>query len=255
MGWASDCETLRNFVISREGKNIYTQSERREEVENGYSDCSSLMWKAYEKIGVYIGTYTGEQIENSSLLDVKTEFVRGIPDESYMIDGDLLFFSSPSSDYPQNVSHVEMYMGKGEISGHGFGTGPTRKILKEYCSRRYIAGKPIICVRRAKKIWYPYYVENCYTDILNRGATDEEVSFWVSELNNGSSFTSVREGFIYSSENKNRISNYYEKYLSRTPSEEEILFWCDWEFNTMSYDVETMIKNSPEALRKADSNA
>ena len=33
---------VRDFVFSREGKNQYTQSDKRTQVDEGFSDCSSL---------------------------------------------------------------------------------------------------------------------------------------------------------------------------------------------------------------------
>ena len=50
-------------VISREGKNQYTQGSKRDQVASGWSDCSSLMrWAHEEALGVYIGGNTEAQI-------------------------------------------------------------------------------------------------------------------------------------------------------------------------------------------------
>ena len=136
---------VRDYVFSREGKNSYTQSERRTKVDNGYSDCSSLQQRAYKEIGIEIGSYTGAQI-------AKGEFVQlggHLPDESIMEIGDLLFFATDyDNGRPYNVGHVEMYVGNGQISGHGSGIGPTRKDMITYCKQRNASGKKFIGVKR-----------------------------------------------------------------------------------------------------------
>lgn len=137
--------TVVSKVKSREGKNQYTQSDKRTRVDAGYSDCSSLCWWAYKQIGKAIGTYTGAQIENG------TWVTRGgsYPDEGKLRPGDLLFFATNyNNGRPYRVGHVEMYVGGGQISGHGSGIGPTRKNMKEYCRQRNNAGKPYIGVKR-----------------------------------------------------------------------------------------------------------
>ena len=53
---------VRDYVFFREGKNQYTQSSKRTQVDNGFSDCSSLQQRAYHEIGTEIGSYTGAQI-------------------------------------------------------------------------------------------------------------------------------------------------------------------------------------------------
>lgn len=137
--------TVVNFVKSREGKNQYTQDERRTQVSSGFSDCSSLVWAAYVKVNMSIGDYTGAQIENGSWVTKGGSY----PDESVLLPGDLLFFSSSSnSGYPYNVGHVEMYVGSGQISGHGSGIGPTRKNMITYCGQRNANGAPYIGTKR-----------------------------------------------------------------------------------------------------------
>ena len=142
---------LVDLVTSRLHKNSYTQSDKRYEVDNGYSDCSSLMWWAYDKIGISIGDYTGEQIISTNLYDVKVSVINGVPDEEKMLKGDLLFFRSNSSTYPQKVGHVEMYVGNNMLCGHGSGVGPTLKNIESYCYNRAQLDKGLICVRRAVK--------------------------------------------------------------------------------------------------------
>ena len=134
------------FVLSREGKNEYTQEEEnRYRVDSGFSDCSSLVQWAYRKIGIEIGEDTGEQIKNGVWI------LRGMecPIERWMQLGDLLFFAT---DYDngriERVGHVEMYVGEGQISGHGEGCGPLRKNMLEYCKKRNADGKKFIGVKR-----------------------------------------------------------------------------------------------------------
>lgn len=136
---------VRDYIFSREGKNSYTQSTKRTQVDNGYSDCSSLQQRAYKEVGIEIGSYTGAQI-------VKGEWVQQggtLPDESKMQIGDELFFATNyDNGRPYRVGHIEMYVGNGQISGHGSGIGPTRKNMLDYCKQRNAAGKPFIGVKR-----------------------------------------------------------------------------------------------------------
>lgn len=132
-------------VKSREGKNQYTQSGNRTKVASGYSDCSSLQQWAYHQIGIEIGSYTGAQIGNGSWVTQGGSY----PDEKLLLAGDELFFASKSSNgRPYNVGHIEMYVGSGQISGHGSGIGPTRKNMISYCQQRNATGAKYIGVKR-----------------------------------------------------------------------------------------------------------
>lgn len=136
---------VRDYVLSREGKNKYTQSASRTKVDSGYSDCSSLQQRAYQKIGMEIGSYTGAQIVNGIWVQLGGQY----PDESKLLPGDELFFATNyNNGRPYNVGHIEMYVGNGQISGHGSGIGPTRKDMVAYCKQRNAAGKPFIGVKR-----------------------------------------------------------------------------------------------------------
>ena len=137
--------TVRDCVFSREGKNQYTQSGKRTQVANGFSDCSSLQQWAYENIGIDIGSYTGAQILKGKWVQLGGT----LPDESLLQIGDELFFATNyNNGRPYNVGHIEMYVGNGQLSGHGSGTGPTRKDMIAYCKQRNAAGKPFIGVKR-----------------------------------------------------------------------------------------------------------
>ena len=136
---------VRDYIFSREGKNQYTQSEKREFVDDGYSDCSSLQQSAYHEIGIEIGADTLAQIQKGEWVQLGNE----LPDESLLEIGDELFFTAGfDNGRPYHVGHVEMYVGNGEISGHGEGIGPVRKNMLEYCQRRNEIGKPFIGVKR-----------------------------------------------------------------------------------------------------------
>lgn len=136
---------VRDYVFSREGKNQYTQSGKRTQVDKGFSDCSSLQQRAYYEVGIEIGSYTGAQIEKGSWVQLGGT----LPDESRMKIGDELFFATNyDNGRPYCVGHIEMYVGNGQISGHGSGIGPTRKDMIAYCKQRNAAGKPFIGVKR-----------------------------------------------------------------------------------------------------------
>ena len=139
------CIKVRNYIFWREGKNEYTQSEKRDLVDEGYSDCSSLQQRAYQEVGIDIGTDTLAQIQNGKWVQLGGV----LPEESLMKIGDELFFSAGfNNGRPYRVGHVEMYVGNGEISGHGEGIGPVRKNMIEYCQKRNKSGKPFIGVKR-----------------------------------------------------------------------------------------------------------
>lgn len=126
-------------ATSREGKNQYTQSWKRELVFDGWSDCSSLMWKSYEKAyGLYIGSWTGEQV----CYGWQVGFYGGkdhltSEDLKHLEPGDLIFFGSG------DAKHVEMYVGNGRLFGHGSGTPSYKNALTYthsagvYQARRY----------------------------------------------------------------------------------------------------------------------
>lgn len=120
------------LIRSREGRNSYTQSYLREKVFDGYSDCSSLVWKCYERgLGIFVGTWTGEQIDKGTLVLKNTDASRkslSKKDLVKMQEGDLVFWGPSRYD----SRHVEYYMGNGELSGHGAGIGPVRKKATEY---------------------------------------------------------------------------------------------------------------------------
>lgn len=128
----ADIKDVTALIKSLEGKNIYTQSDLREQVFGGYSDCSSLVWKCFEKaLGIFIGTWTGEQLDHGSLVFENADPSKKeleIKDLAGMREGDLVFWGRSRQD----PRHVEYYMGNGQLSGHGNGIGPVRKDAVKY---------------------------------------------------------------------------------------------------------------------------
>lgn len=234
--WIDKANEVLSYVQSRVGKNKYTQSERRTEVDSGFSDCSSLVWWAYNKIGYNIGDYTGSQIVSDETIDIDAQISRGVPNITLMLPGDLIFFKRPGSPYSKQVGHVEMYVGDGvHCVGHGSGIGPTIKNLKTYCNTRYEDGKGVICVRRLKNIHYGVQIDGFYQNILNRTPSEVEADVWLQLANMGMPISEIRKGFVYSEENNRIISNMYEKYLKRHAKQEEIDFWKNQEVRENNY--------------------
>ncbi len=133
---------------SRLKKNSYTQGAKRtyffgypankpgETGQKGYSDCSSAVMQAIKAAcGLDIGANTAAQINNRAKGRVVHETNGCYPDESRLMPGDCLYFKGNSA-HPLDVGHVEMYTGPNECMGHGSGTGPTKKNLKDYCKSR-----------------------------------------------------------------------------------------------------------------------
>lgn len=133
------------LIKSIYGKNNYTRKGARENVfdtidkgaKMGAGDCSSTARKVIERAtGKNIGGFTGDQyggyakrggiIVNSGAID-----------ESKLAPGDLLYYKrhSPSSDRPDGVGHVEMYVGDGKRAGHGGGVGPKESPLSSDSAR------------------------------------------------------------------------------------------------------------------------
>lgn len=150
----SSLETVVQLVLSRVGKNTYSQDMNlRQQVfdePTGYSDCSSLMWKAFERgAGIQIGTWTGDQMGHGDLVwhnpNYEDVFSLDMQRISGAQRGDLVFWGS--SDDPDASTHVEMYLGNDQFVGHGSGIGPRIKTASTYTHsgklvevRRYLSG-------------------------------------------------------------------------------------------------------------------
>lgn len=152
----ANIENVISLIESRKGKNQYTQNlELRQKVFEGWSDCSSLMWKCFERgTSMEIGTYTDAQWGNGELIYRNTQNIHAVPvsvqQASGMKRGDLLFWSA-SAGSDRVCSHVEMFLGNNRCIGHGSGIGPTEKTLSTYNHpnrflgvRRYIKNDELI---------------------------------------------------------------------------------------------------------------
>lgn len=150
MATASEMRTSAvNFMTSRKGMNSYTQGGDRvyffgkpdnkpgNTTQKGYSDCSSAVRAAIKAAsGIDIGSNTSAQINNRKTKGVVVdETTRYYPDESKLLPGDCLYFKGNTS-HPLDVGHVEMYIGNGKCCGHGSGTGPKIRNMREYCTSR-----------------------------------------------------------------------------------------------------------------------
>ena len=252
---------------SREGKNTYTQSTRRSRVDSGYSDCSSLVhWVYKEVLGINIGDDTVGQIRTKKLTTIDAGIRDGIPDEKKLLPGDLLFFRGSdtgrkSADY---VGHVEMYVGNGELSGHGFGIGPVRKNMAEYCRARRERSAPapinnrgLICVRRALPAdnsdyaassaspegiassaspegiassggFWEVKLEELYVTALGRLPDPEGLAFWEQQLKSGKSWEEISDAVIDSSEGRKRyVRELYTFLPGREPGAAEMEAWLN----------------------------
>ena len=248
MSYSEQRAALVAAVISREGKNQYTQGSKRDQVASGWSDCSSLMrWAHEDVLGIYIGGNTEAQIVSSKLTTVDVPISSGVPDEVALLPGDLLFFRGRSLDRKssQYVGHVEMYIGNGQLMGHGSGTGPTRKNMADYCRQRQASSSPVpegnrglICIRRAvtgmdpdgkKGDWdgvdTTQFVKDLYVQLLGREA-DEGLQDWLRFIDEGHSFLEVYEGFVESPEGRRHfVQELYHHLLGREGRQDEIDSW------------------------------
>ncbi|HIT06893.1 MAG TPA: C40 family peptidase [Candidatus Scybalocola faecipullorum] len=112
-------EILRNeligLMLSLEGKIRYTQDERRDLIEEGYGDCSSVVrWVYLQVLQTDIGEDTAVQIISHHGRDVDEN---RYPDRLKLLPGDLLFFTGHDHTRPYSVGHVEMYIGDGMLAG------------------------------------------------------------------------------------------------------------------------------------------
>ena len=138
-----------DYMTSRKGLNSYTQGGKRtyffgypdnkvgNTTQKGYSDCSSAVRAAIKAAtGIDIGSNTSAQINNRTKKGIVVHTTDGyFPDESKLLPGDCIYFKGNTS-HPLDVGHVEMYIGNGKCCGHGSGTGPKIRNMKDYCQSR-----------------------------------------------------------------------------------------------------------------------
>ena len=148
---------LVNSALTRKLKNQYSQDvNKRTLIEKGYGDCSGTTWYWYKKLfNMNIGANTEAQINSKLGKRVNLTITNGIPDESKMRKGDLMYFRGTNNARTEGVGHVEMYIGNGQCFGHGSGLGGTVKNMRDYCRMRYnqkstakLKNKGLICVIR-----------------------------------------------------------------------------------------------------------
>lgn len=124
---------LKKFMVDRIGTLKYSQAMNlRYPISSGYCDCSSLTRSAYEAVlGINPGSYTDAQVSSKETRLIEKGGGGNSPDESKMKVGDLVISARYGTSSNRIASHVEMYIGNGEIIGHGGipYMGPTIKNL------------------------------------------------------------------------------------------------------------------------------
>lgn len=120
------------WMLDHQSAFAYSQGAGRlDPVSSGYGDCSSVCWYVYHIItGVDVGTWTGAMVGKGWVVDEGDG--RSYPEG--MREADLVLFSW--DNYNASFDHVEMYIGNGQLCGHGGpGAGPTVKDAREYIMR------------------------------------------------------------------------------------------------------------------------
>lgn len=111
---------LKKFMVDRIGTLKYSQGPERYPISSGYCDCSSLVRSAYEAVlGINPGGYTDAQVQSSSTRLIQKGGGGNSPTESLMKVGDLVISARYGISSNRIASHVEMYIGGGQIIGHG----------------------------------------------------------------------------------------------------------------------------------------
>lgn len=110
-----------DFMVARTGAYGYSQGPGRLTPEtSGVTDCSALTRYAYLSVtGVDIGTYTDAQVTSNTTRLISEGGGGDSPNESDMQIGDLVLSRRYGTAANRIASHVEIYMGGGQIIGHG----------------------------------------------------------------------------------------------------------------------------------------
>lgn len=183
-------------ALTRKDKNQYSQDvTKRTLIEKGYGDCSGTVWYWYKKLfGIDIGANTEAQINSIKGKKVNLTIKNGIPDESKMRKGDLLYFRGSDNSRTNGVGHVEMYIGNNQLFGHGSGWGGTVKTMTSYCRQRQtqkstakLKNKGLICVIRfiaddiVHKITELVKVNDIVWELSYRGIISDS-NLWLDKL-------------------------------------------------------------------------
>lgn len=132
---------------SRLGKNRYTQNlTLRTKAGEGTSDCSGFLRWVYLKVcNLNIGANSAEQSKHGALVgDI------GVYNLSKLQPGDIIFYKRDGSKgRPYGIGHVEMYIGNGQMIGHGSGMGPT---IKPITSNRYVMARRYVTSDKPKVV-------------------------------------------------------------------------------------------------------
>lgn len=125
-------EQIVQWMLDHVGAFAYSQGAGRlDPIASGYTDCSALCWYVYHIItGVDVGTWTGAMVGKGTVIDEGDG--RSYPEG--LREADLILFAW--DNYNASFDHVEMYIGNGQLCGHGGpNAGPTVKDAKEYIMR------------------------------------------------------------------------------------------------------------------------
>ena len=141
---------LRKFMVDRIGTLKYSQGPERYPISSGYCDCSSLLRSAYEAVlGVNPGSYTDAQVTSNQTRLIQKGGGGNSPTESLMNVGDMVISARYNTSPNRIASHVEMYIGNGQIIGHG-GVPYMGPVIKDLVART--ADKKTWWVKRANSL-------------------------------------------------------------------------------------------------------
>lgn len=134
-----EAEDTRNklvkFMTDRVGKYAYSQGPSRLTPDSrNMTDCSGLTRYAYLTVtGIDIGTYTDAQLSSKTTRLIQSGGGGNSPNPATMKKGDLVISRRYGTAANRSASHVEIYMGGGQIIGHG---GPMNgPIVKDLAAR------------------------------------------------------------------------------------------------------------------------
>jgi cell wall-associated NlpC family hydrolase len=99
---------------------VYSQEKR---MTKGYFDCSSFVWSMYRKYGYSFGVNSGWAPTAASEAKYATTHYKIISysryDESKMLPGDVIFYSSKKNGRFMNITHIALYIKPGtRIDAH-----------------------------------------------------------------------------------------------------------------------------------------